>query len=385
MLFRSLVITPSKNLWHCLGACRAGGSVIDWVMRAEGVSFRHAAELLQTDYQPSRVSSGSVKRSTVQKLPTAFEGNAEDVRLLLQVIEYYHETLLRLPEALAYLEKRGLGSEEAVRHFKLGFANRTLAYRLPAKNRKEGAAIRGQLQRMGVLRSSGHEHFNGSLVVPIFGESGEVTEVYGRKITEGLRKGTPHHMYLPGPHRGVWNHEALKAAKEMILCESLIDALTFWCAGYRNVTTSYGIEGFTKDHLAAFKAHGTERVLIAYDRDAAGDAAAEKLSQKLLAQGIDCYRVQFAKGMDANQYALEVKPATKSLGVAIRSAAWLGKGKAKPVTTQVAPSGSSASPPPMPVLSSAELTSEEEAPLPLAAAPKMAEPVAQPESRLCRQ
>ena len=43
----SLVITPAKNLWHCLGACQAGGSVIDWVMRAEGVCFRHAVELLR--------------------------------------------------------------------------------------------------------------------------------------------------------------------------------------------------------------------------------------------------------------------------------------------------------------------------------------------------
>jgi DNA primase len=48
----SLVITPSKNLWHCLGACQAGGTVIDWVMRAEGVSFRHAVELLQNDSLP---------------------------------------------------------------------------------------------------------------------------------------------------------------------------------------------------------------------------------------------------------------------------------------------------------------------------------------------
>jgi DNA primase len=45
----SLVISPEKNLWHCLGACQAGGTVIDWVMRAEGVSFRHAAELLRAD------------------------------------------------------------------------------------------------------------------------------------------------------------------------------------------------------------------------------------------------------------------------------------------------------------------------------------------------
>lgn len=38
----SLVVSPKKNLWHCLGACQTGGSVIDWVMRSRGVSFRHA-------------------------------------------------------------------------------------------------------------------------------------------------------------------------------------------------------------------------------------------------------------------------------------------------------------------------------------------------------
>jgi DNA primase len=240
----SLVVTPAKNLWHCLGACQAGGSAIDWVMRAEGVSFRHAVELLLADYQPSATAAaGAVKRSTVVKLPTPLERDAEDARLLLQVIAYYHETLKQSPEALAYLTKRGIASGEAVDRFQLGFANRTLGYRLPAKNRREGAAIRGQLQRMGILRPSGHEHFNGSLVIPVFGEKGEVTEVYGRKITDHLREGTPVHLYLPGPHRGVWNAEALAASPELILCESLIDALSFWCAGYRNVTAAYGVEG----------------------------------------------------------------------------------------------------------------------------------------------
>ncbi|HTX01676.1 MAG TPA: CHC2 zinc finger domain-containing protein, partial [Acidimicrobiales bacterium] len=43
----SLVVTPEKGLWHCLGACQAGGSAIDWVMRRDGVSFRHAVELLR--------------------------------------------------------------------------------------------------------------------------------------------------------------------------------------------------------------------------------------------------------------------------------------------------------------------------------------------------
>jgi DNA primase len=335
----SLVVTPAKNLWHCLGACQAGGTVIDWVMKAEGVSFRHAVELLLNDSLPLAASSGVTppKHSTVRKLPAPIERNAEDARLLAQVIDYYHETLLASPEALEYLKRRGIGSQEAIQTFRLGYANRTLGYRLPARTRVEGAAIRGQLQRIGLWRESGHEHFNGSIVIPVIAPGGEVTEVYGRKITHGLRPGTPLHLYLPGPHRGVWNAAALSASPEVILCEALIDALTFWCAGYRNVTSSYGVEGFTADHLATLKHHGTERVLIAYDRDEAGDRAAEKLATRLIGEGLDCYRVLFPKGMDANEYALKVTPAARSLGVAIRSAQWMGKGKAKPLTTAPTP------------------------------------------------
>jgi DNA primase len=333
----SLVITPAKNLWHCLGACQAGGTVIDWVMKAEGVSFRHAVELLQNDYSPALAASSAdtvpAKRSTVKKLAMPLEREAEDAQLLVQVIDYYHQTLLQSPEAMQYLERRGIVALEAVRTFKLGYANRTLGYRLPAANRVEGAEIRGRLQRLGLFRESGHEHFNGSLVIPIISERGEVTEVYGRKIVERLRPGTPLHLYLPGPHRGVWNATALSACKEVILCEALIDALTFWCAGYRNVTASYGVEGFTADHLALFKQSGVERVLIAYDRDEAGERAAEKLSKELMGEGLDCYRIQFPKGMDANEYALKVGPAAKSLGVAIRSAQWLGQGQPKPILT----------------------------------------------------
>lgn len=337
----SLVVTPSKNLWHCLGACQVGGTVIDWVMRAEGISFRHAVELLQNDSVPlaAAASAAPPKQSTVKKLPTTLARDLEDARLLVQVIDYYHQSLLQSPEALEYLKRRGIASAEAIRTFKLGFANRTLGYRLPEKNRVDGAALRGQLQRIGVLRNSGHEHFNGSIVIPVISASGEVTEVYGRKVNDHLRTGTPLHLYLPGPHRGVWNAAALGTTPEVILCEALIDALTFWCAGYRNVTASYGVEGFTADHLEAFKQHGIQRVLIAYDRDEAGERAAQKLAQQLNEAGLDAYRILFPKGMDANEYALKVAPASKSLGVAIRSAQWLGKGaapgrgKPQPITT----------------------------------------------------
>jgi DNA primase catalytic core len=325
----SLVISPKKNLWNCLGACRQGGDVIAWVMRAEGISFRHAVELLREDHLPLVASSnGKPPRiSSVPKLPAPVSRDADDRALLLQIASYYTDTLKKSPDALKYLQARGLQSSEMIDHFHMGFANRTLGYGLPEKNRVAGAELRGRLQKLGIYRESGHEHFNGSVVFPIINLAGEVVQMYGRKITPGLREGTPLHLYLPGPHRGLWNEAALAVSREIILCEALIDALTFWCAGFRHVTTSYGINGFTDEHRAALKKYGTKKIYIAYDRDDAGEGAAQELAEELLAMGIDCYRVQFPKNMDANEYALKVQPAAKSLAILLNKAAWYGKGK----------------------------------------------------------
>jgi DNA primase catalytic core len=324
----SLVVSPAKNLWHCLGACQTGGSVIDWTMKTQGVSFRHAVELLRTDFLLLAASSSSsriVKVATVPILGSPVSVEMSDQELMQGVVDYYHQTLKQSPEALGYLEQRGLRSPDAIDRFRLGFANRTLGLRLPAKNRKEGEELRGRLAELGVIREeTGHEHFNGSLVVPIFDAAGDVVGMYGRKITPNLRPGTPLHLYLPGPHRGVWNLDALRESKEIILCESLIDALTFWCAGIHNVTTSYGVGGFTPEHLEALQSYGTEHVLIAYDRDEAGDRAADALGRQLLAAAIGVSRIEFPKGMDANEYAQKVQPASRSLGVLVRAATWIG-------------------------------------------------------------
>ena len=311
----SLVITPTQNLWHCLGACNTGGTVIDWIMKRDNISFRHAVTLLQ----------GQPEQPAKQSLSPLAAGS-DNQALLNQVISDYHECLMQSPEALAYLDKRGLKNRELINYFKLGYSNRNLAYRLPPRKVKAGNELRTQLQEIGILRKSGHEHFNGSLIIPIINDN-QVTEVYARKIRDDLREGTPTHLYLPGPHAGVFNLDALRASKEIILCESPLDALTFWNAGYKNVTTSYGINGFTDELLNALKENKTERVLIAYDRDDAGEKAASDLAAGLLKEGIDCYRILFPKNMDANEYALSVQPAEKSLGVVIRAAQWMGKGE----------------------------------------------------------
>jgi len=345
----SCIVSPQTNLWHCFG-CDAGGSVIDWIMRSHSVSFRHACELLAKQHPGLAAGTGPAagteeiqpqkKKLSQGKLRQAQSFSLEegDQVLLDQVIEFYHQTLKASPEALKYLDGRGLGSLELIERFKLGYANRTLAYRLAPKQYKAGAELRCALQRVGILRESGHEHLNGSIVVPLFGPADgtacPVVGAYGRKINDSLRPGTPKHLYLPGPHRGVFNRNGLERQQEIILCEALIDALTFWSAGYRNVTSCYGVNGLTDELLATLKQCGAQRILIAFDRDEAGDRGADALAKRLMSEGLDCFRLLFPKGMDANEYARSVKPAEKSLGVVIRSAQWLGAGARPELATR---------------------------------------------------
>jgi DNA primase catalytic core len=330
----SLIISPQSNLFHYFG-CGAAGSVIDWVMKTQGVSFRHAVTVLKEDAGLVSESKANIKRSTTKTLPP-LAAEANNQKIIHHVVDYYHQTLKQSPEALAYLESRGLKSSELIDTFKLGYANRTLAYRLPEKQVKAGKEIRSQLQEIGLLRKSGHEHFNGSLVVPVINEQNHISEIYGRKLLGNkLRKGTPQHLYLPGAHQGIWNEKALMACRngEIILCEALIDAMTFWVNGFRNVTASYGTAGFTEDHLLAFKQYTIKRILIAYDRDEAGNTAADKLAHLLNENGIDAFRILLPKGMDVNEFAQQVTPAQKSLGLAIRKAQWLGKKRPGSVLT----------------------------------------------------
>ena len=147
------------------------------------MSFRFACELLQKDLGlVLEAGTKATKQNTTTKLPPPLAADADSQTALKQVIDYYHETLKQSPEALEYLGSRGLSHPELIDRFKLGFANRTLGYRLPEKNRKAGAEMRGKLQSIGILRDSGHEHFNGSLVVPVIDGNGIISEVYGRKI-----------------------------------------------------------------------------------------------------------------------------------------------------------------------------------------------------------
>ena len=238
------MITPEKNLWHCLGACQAGGSVIDWVMRAEGVSFRHAVELL---------AGGACLRAAGASRAPAREVDGDEAARRRSTREADDEELLRaggrlLPRDVegepggARVPRESAGSEHAemIERFRLGFANRTLGYRLPEKNRKAGAEIRGRLHE---ARHPARERARALQRVArdpdLRRRTGRVRrDVRAQDHAEAAARDAAAPVPAGAAPRRLQRGGARGEPKEVILCEALIDALTFWCAGYRNVTAA---------------------------------------------------------------------------------------------------------------------------------------------------
>ncbi|RAT57477.1 DNA primase, partial [Lonsdalea populi] len=337
----SCVITPSKSLYHCFG-CGASGSVLDWLQHTEKLTYPQTLlRLRELAGNPSSLAAVPVSAlPPVARTPLA-DLDDDGQALLHQVIDFYHHNLLDNPEAQQWLVSRGLNHPELISHFRLGFAGHHgiggSAGLLPSTSSLEGKRLRERLAGLGVLRATTRQdHFRGCVVMPVVGWSesanvaqrGRVLQLYGRRTTAdyAVKKGAAKHLYLPSPLAGVWNEEALKASSEVILCEALIDAMTFWGAGFRNVTTAYGANGFTTDSLAALQYHGVKRVLIAYDRDEAGDRGADSVAADLLEAGIEAWRVRFPPGLDANAYAQKSGSPESALGLALEQAAWMGKG-----------------------------------------------------------
>jgi DNA primase catalytic core len=334
----NLIVSPDKGLWHCM-ACGKAGNPIQFVQHHDGISFRHAFEVLAGGGKEAYAARPQTSQCTVPVLPCPLDPEADDIALLQQVTKYYQERLRQMPTARAYLASRGLDRDDLITRHQLGFADRTLGLRLPEANRKTGELLRTRLTQLGVWRESGHEHFNGCIVVPLFDATGKIVSYYGRRIGPGTVK----HLYSPGPHQGLFNPEAFDA-EEIILCEAVLDALTFCANGIANVSCLYGTEGWTEELTAALK--NVRRVRLAYDADEAGDRAAERDVKRLQSLGIEVYRVKFPWGMDANEYSRKVTPAAKSLALLVNAAAWCGQGtlptklpsqKSEPALLPVAP------------------------------------------------
>jgi len=204
----------------------------------------------------------------------------------------YASNLLSHTEARAYLASRGLDRAETIRDFKLGYCAGTLADSLGSRQKEA-------LTALGLLKASGAEHFKDCIVVPLYDGQEHVAGFYGRRI---MASSAPAHLYLPGPHRGLVNRAAARVYRDqLILTESVIDALSLVALGIPGVLPCYGVNGFTEEHAKLLHDQRVKTVAIGFDADDAGRNAADALSERLLAEGFAVKLVSPPTGKDWNE------------------------------------------------------------------------------------
>ena len=267
----SFHVTPEKGLFHCFG-CEAKGNVIQFVAMKEGIGEREAAvKLLAT--VPGVTQGTALPKKSKSAEPKKILKPGEAAALLQRVVNFYVKTLAKDPAGLDYLKGRKLAEAVTLGTFQIGYSNGSLLKVLP-----KDADILDGLKTLGVLKADGREHFEGCVTVPVFDEQSNVCGIYGRRVNGA----EPPHLYLPGPHRGVWNGGSAKTNQTLLIAEAILDGLALWQAGFRNVIAIYGTNGWTPDHEALFKANPIREVFLCLDNDDGGRTATEKLKTEIL-------------------------------------------------------------------------------------------------------
>jgi len=286
-------INQQKNLFHCKG-CGEKGSVLDWLMLTEKLDIAGGIRRLKEEYRRNIITGGqSVSLSGEDRLVI----NLLEPRLqkaLRLLVDYYHNNFKNKKEGAAYLMKRGLVYGELVEEYRIGFSDNTINV-----NDEE---IYRALVEPGVFKtdSSGNgsgsfkENFSNRVIFPVYDENGLIVQIYGRNITHA----GPKHMLLSAP-LALFNPKAL-ISSEIILCESIIDALSIMAMGYRNVVSALSVNGLKDNLLEQIMTSGVRKVFIAFDNDNAGNTSASLLAEKLIEHKIESYRITFDENTDAN-------------------------------------------------------------------------------------
>jgi len=257
--------------WSC--GCGSGGPV-ELVAVFGGLSMSHAAELVRSGWRPDGPPS-LVMRSTVRPLPLLCDPGSGDEAVLDAVLAHYQDERRGSDQAKGWLADRGV-DDGLADELRIGFANRTLGYRLPEANRRDGAKLRDQLMRLGIYRTSGHEHFRGCMVIPVLSAQGRVLGLCGIRLATA----SVEPQWAAGLPGGMLN-EAAAANAEVIVVASVDDALAVMGAGQRAVVAPGRPGGFHTADLRLLARVGVHRCTIV------GDGPGQ-LAERIGAEGIDC-------------------------------------------------------------------------------------------------
>ena len=293
----SFTVFPNTETFHCFG-CGAGGDVISFIMRAENLEYPGAIEFLAKRaglQMPESEDGGeTVKRARY------YEMNREAAR--------FFNKCLSLPEAedaRKYLAQRGL-TPAAVKRFGLGFAPNSfdalrkhmhsLGYR---DEELKTAFLCGRSERTGNY----FDYFRGRIIFPIIDNFSNVVGFGGRALGDGKPKylnssDTP--VFKKSRNLFALNFARNACAESLILCEGYMDVIAVNMAGFPNAVATLGTALTTEQ--ARIMAKYTKKVILSYDSDDAGVAAAKRAIPILTDAGLEVKMLRIEGAKDPDEF-----------------------------------------------------------------------------------
>lgn len=314
----SFSVSPSKQMYYCFG-CGAGGNVITFVMEYENYSFMEALQMLA-----DRAGVALPKQEYSKEAKEAADLRTALLEINRMAANYYYYQLTN-PQGEAgyrYLRDRQL-SDDTIRHFGLGFANKTSddLYRyLRAKGYDD--RILKETGLVTIEERGAHDKFWNRVMFPIMDVNNRVIGFGGRVMGAGEPK------YLNSPETKLFdksrnlyglNYARLSREKYILICEGYMDVIAMHQAGFTNAVASLGT-AFTAQHAALLKRY-TDKVVLTYDSDGAGTKAALRAIPILRDVGISIRVLnmqpykdpdEFIKNMGAEAFRERIEQARNS-------------------------------------------------------------------------
>jgi DNA primase len=268
----SFYVNTRKNVFYCHG-CGQGGDLIRFIQLSRHLSFRKSLACLDAQTTPA-VGTAAV---------------------LEQTAAFYQQQLDHFPEAMRYLNRRGLHDSVLISELEIGYA--------PGGSLRRYLTAQGYsfdlLRQFGLLNVNGSDAFYQRIVFPL--RQGEhIVNLYGRSIGAAFA-----HRFLPGTKGGLYAWEKVRHYSEVILVEGLFDYAVLRQAGFQNVTCSLGTHLNADQFLEL--CDGPRTVYLTFDVDAnqSGQQAAEQLAHRLGTHGIVARRVLLPQDHDPNSFFVE--------------------------------------------------------------------------------
>ncbi len=294
----SFSVNQAEGLYYCFG-CRVSGDANTFLRELEGLDFVEAVERLAAKAGIALNYTDRAESATRQKRKGL-------LAKLEEAVDFYHERLKTSPDASAarsYLRSRGFDAEEVAR-YRIGWAPDSwdvLCRSLRLDSETATATGLGFTNKAGRLQ----DFFRARVLFPIFDAEGHAVGFGGRIMPgeEGAKYKNSRDSDLYHKSRLLyglnWARQAAVRNGRVVICEGYTDVIGFHRAGVPEAVATCGTS-LTEDHLKLLSRY-VDKVVLAFDADSAGQAAAERIYAWEKAFNLAVEVVRLPEGSDPDE------------------------------------------------------------------------------------